>query len=331
MGKVGRPRSGSMQFWPRVRAKRQYPSIRSYPQIKEALPLGFAGYKVGMTHLTFTDNRKNSITKGETVTWPVTIVETPSVQVIGIRFYKKGYYSLNASNDIFFDKLDKELKRKITFKKSKDKKTIENINPEEYDDIRLILATQPKLTSLSKKKPEIFEMAIGGDIVSKYNYAKENFSKSINFKDVFKEGELIDSRAVTTGKGYQGPVKRFGLAIRESKSEKTIRGPGSLGGWKGQAHMMYRIAYAGKMGYHNRTEYNKLILKISDKPEEVNAKGGFLRYGNVKNDYILVKGSIQGPSKRLIMMTKPLRPNKKKIMMEVPVIESISLRSKQGN
>ena len=53
-----------------------------------------------------------------------------------------------------------------------------------------------------------------------------------------KDGDQLDFHCVTKGKGYQGPVKRFGIQIRARKAEKTKRGPGSLGSWKGQQQMM---------------------------------------------------------------------------------------------
>ena len=115
------------------------------------------------------------------------------------------------------------------------------------------------------------------------------------------------------------PVKRFGVALRMHRSEKTKRGPGSLGGWKGHAHFMYRVAHAGQMGYHRRTEYNKIILKIAEGPEGINPKAGFKHYGLVKNDYILVKGSVAGPQKRLIRFNHTIRPSKKQKEMEVEV------------
>ena len=91
---------------------------------------------------------------------------------------------------------------------------------------------------------------------------------------------------------------------------------------------MYRVAHAGQMGYHNRTEFNKWIIKISDKAEEVNPKGGFLHYGNVKNEYMLVKGSIQGPAKRLIRLNLPKRPNAL-VPKDAPSVVYTSLESKQ--
>ncbi|MEO2154723.1 MAG: 50S ribosomal protein L3, partial [Nanoarchaeota archaeon] len=85
-----RPRRGSLAFVPRRRAKRIYPRIHNWPETKEVVPLAFPGYKVGMTHVVAIDNRPG-ITKGEEVTFPVTILETPPVYVWGLRFYKNGY------------------------------------------------------------------------------------------------------------------------------------------------------------------------------------------------------------------------------------------------
>jgi large subunit ribosomal protein L3 len=61
---------------------------------------------------------------------------------------------------------------------------------------------------------------------------------------------------------------------------------------------------------------------------EVNPKGGFLSYGEVKNTCILIKGSIQGAKKRLVTMTAPLRAQKIPVLS---TIDFISKESKQGN
>src|SRR3990167_11340291 len=85
------PRSGSMQFWPRKRAKRIYARVKSWSR-KDGGLAGFAGYKVGMSHVSFTDPRKNSLTKGMEVTHAVTIVECPALKIIGANFYTKDAY-----------------------------------------------------------------------------------------------------------------------------------------------------------------------------------------------------------------------------------------------
>ncbi len=321
MPTIRKPRKGSMQFWPRKKAKKQTARVRSWAQIKEIKPLGFAGYKAGMTHVIAVDNRPKSLTKGEKISMPVTIIECPSIKAAAVRFYKKSHDGLKITSEIFADKLDKELSRKIP-KPKKIKNKTDDIT--DYDDIRLLVYTQPKMTGIGKKKPELFEIAIGGEKEEKLNYAKEKLGNEIKIGEIFKEGDQVDIHAVTKGKGFQGPVKRFGIGLRNHKSEKTKRGPGSLGGWKAQGHIMYRVAHAGQTGYHLRTEYNKHILKISDKPDEIKTKGGFLHYGIVKNQFVLLKGSIIGPAKRLVRFNAATRPNKN-TTKDAPAIKYIKL------
>ena len=331
MPKAHRPRHGSMQVWPRVRAKRIYSRFKgdtAAKASKEAKIMGFAGYKAGMTHIIITDGRKNSMTKGEDITMPVTVVECPPIKIAGVRLYKKKYLSMQPSGD-FLAKPDKELSRKIDRPKKETKK-IDSVKPEDYDDLTILVQTQPKMTGIGKKKPELFEVGVGGSKDDKLAFAKENLGKELSIGDVFKEGQFIDIHAVTKGKGYQGPVKRFGIKVRGRKSEKTKRGPGSLGGWSGQGHFMYRISHAGQMGYHNRVDYNKQILMIADDPEQVNIAGGFVRYGKVKNTYVLIKGSVPGPAKRIIRLETAMRPDRKADTAP-STVQYISTRSKQGN
>ena len=36
----------------------------------------------------------------------------------------------------------------------------------------------------------------------------------------------------------------------------------------------------------------------------------FFRVGKIKNDYIVVSGSVQGPAKRQLLLTSPIRPHR---------------------
>ncbi len=325
MGKAKNPRHGSMQFWPRKRAKRSFARVRTWISSKEAKPLEFAGYKVGMTHVAVTDNRPKALTKGEEIIYPVTIIECPPAKVSSVKFYKKTIKGLKLVSEVLSDKLDKELERRISFPKKVNSK-IEDVK--EFDDIKVTINTSPKLTTIGKKKPELFEINIGGSKDEKLKWAKENLGKEINVTDVFKEGQLMDIHAITKGKGFQGPVKRFGVSLKHHKTEKGVRSVGSLGGWSAQGHTMYRVAHAGQMGYHQRVEYNKWLLKIGSKPEEINPASGFIRYGIIKNPYILVKGSIFGPAKRLIRFTHAIRGNHK-VPKEAPAINYINIDLKK--
>lgn len=312
-----------MQFWPRKKALREHARVRNWSTGKGLL--GFAGYKVGMTHLMIQDNRPTSKTKGEEIFCPATIIECPPLMIGSARFYKKNLYGLQPLSQIVAQNLSKELARKICIPKKQNKK-IEDIR--DFDRASLVVYTQPKLTGIGKKKPELFEIDLGGNKEEQLNYAKELLGKEIHLKDIFKEGEQLDVHAITKGKGFQGPVKRFGVSIRQHKSEKTKRGAGSLGGWRGQGHVMYRVAHAGQMGYHQRTEYNKLLLKIGKDPLEIEQNGGFVNYGIVKNPYIILKGSVPGPKKRLIKFSRAVRADKI-IPKEAPVISYISKVAKQ--
>ena len=321
-----KPRAGSMQFWPRKRSRRQYARIRSWPEKKEPVMLGFAGYKAGMAHLLYTDNNKTSKTKGQDISCPVTMVECPPIRVSSVKLYKKDSYGRRTSKEIN-GPADKELSRKVRQPKQTKEKDLESINAEDYDDLTLQVNTQPKLTGTGKKKPELFEIGLGGSMKEKIEYAKNNLGKEIKITDVFKEGELMDIHAVTKGKGFQGPVKRFGIGLRPRKSEKARRGPGSLGGWKGQAHFMYRISHAGQTGYHQRTEYNKWLMRISSEQKDIEGihpKGGFKKYGILRNPFILVKGSVAGPAKRLLRMSVAQRGSKR-TPSEAPSIKRIVL------
>src|SRR5512137_32973 len=102
-----------MAFYPKKRAKRIYPRIKSWPAVKDAKPLGFAGYKAGMTHVMVVDGNPNSKTKGQQISRPVTILECPPVSVLGFRCYT----GRNCSFDVFSEKYNKNVYRKLKLPK----------------------------------------------------------------------------------------------------------------------------------------------------------------------------------------------------------------------
>jgi large subunit ribosomal protein L3 len=312
MGRAHKSKAGSMQYWPRKRARRIYPRVRAWADIETTNLLGFLGYKAGMTHVQLLENNP-FIKQGKLKAFACTIIECPPLKVLGIRFYKKTNYGIKTTSQILSSNLNKELSRKIFLPKK-----VNNNETKDFDDIKLIVYTQPKLIDL-KKTPEILELGISGNKDEKLNYAKELLNKEIKINDIFKANQNIDIHAVTKGKGFQGPVKRFGVDLKGHKSEKKRRAPGNMGAWTPKK-ILFTVPQAGQMGFHTRTEYNKTILKIGNKPEEINPKEGLQNYGLIKNDYLLIKGSIPGARKRLIVMTYPMR-NKKEFPMELKFIQ----------
>ena len=305
-----------MQFWPRKRSAKAVPTIGNWAPLNASKLSGFVGYKAGMTHVVLRDNNPKSLTKGQSVTIPVTVIECPVLKPLSLRFYSRSLGVLSLTAEVFADKLDK------MFKKPKKEGKV----PESFDEIRLVIYTQPKTTGIGKKKPDLLELQVAGKSKEeKLKTAQELLQKDIKISEVFKEGQYLDVHGVTRGKGFQGTVKRFGVKIRQHKSEKVKRGVGNLGAWTPKK-VSFRVPQPGKMGYHKRTEYNKWLIKVGNKPEDVNPKGGFLQYGLVKNEYVLIKGSIPGPAKRAIVLTEPLRTLKKQ---ETPEVTYISTESKQ--
>jgi large subunit ribosomal protein L3 len=313
-----------MQFWPRKRASRTHARVRTWNTVKDPKPLAFAGYKVGMTHVIAIDNKQTSATKGESIAMPVTVVECPPLRVAAFHCYQMRDNRLLLAAEIWADKPEKSLSRVLPVAK-KPKLTLDKIKPEQYKEFRLLVQTQPSLANL-KKTPEVFEIGIGGNAAQQFEYAKSNLGKDIKITDVFAQGQQVDSHAVSTGKGLQGPVKRFGVSIRSHKSEKTKRGPGALGPWHGNFN--WPVAHAGQMGFHQRTEYNKWIVQIGEDPAKINPAGGFVHYGVVSAPYMLIKGSLAGSAKRLVKFTTPLRQNKH-VPKEAPNVTHVSVASKQ--
>lgn len=318
MASYNAPRKGSMAFYPRVRAKKQTPTIKA--KGTQAKALSFLGYKVGMTQVTGKDAHKGSITFGQTVTMPATIVEVPEIKVLGIRAYTKGDMGHQILSDVLSQNFEKEIDRKINnFKKKSEKNKTKKEKTKNYtiadfekeieqiEFFTLLVNTQPKEIKL-KKKPEIVEVNIGGKKEEQLEYAKTVLGKGINIEDVFSEGDFLDIKGVTKGKGFSGVIKRFGVKIQRPKA-KTRRIVGSIGPWN-PSTVMFTVARAGQMGYHNRTETNKRILKISDNIDEVN-RNGFSGYGKVRKKFVVIRGSIPGPAKRCVAMRKSTRPEKK--------------------
>ena len=329
MPKPKSPRHGSMQVWPRKRATRRYARVRNFNTKLDGM-LGFAGYKMGMTHVMAFDTYKNSLTKNETIALPATIIECPPLRVFSVRAYHHDAYGYKVAKEILVHK-DKHTSRKVLAPKSVGNAASLDSFEGEYDQYTIIVMTQPSMTGIGQKKPQLFEMEVGGKTpAEQIAFIKTIVGKEIKASELFKVGDYVDFHAITTGKGYQGPVKRFGIGLKPHKSEKGRRRPGVIaGGWSAQQHTMYRVAFAGQMGYHQRVQYNNQILKITDKPEEVTPKGGFIHYGvgHQGNEFIVVKGSVPGSKKRLITLVKAIRLKQN---IPAPTVEFVSQESQQG-
>lgn len=306
MSQVNRPRSGSLGFKPKVRADRIYPEIDNWEETNEQKPLGFAGYKVGMTRVLMIDDKEGA-TQGQEVAEAVTILEAPPLRVYGARFYTE---DLNEGKQVvteaWTESPSKELQNAVSVPKDGNLDNLEKAKEnDDITDVRLLVHTQPSRAGISKKKPANFEVGLGGNVQDNIEYAEEMIGKEIEFSDVFEEGEYSDVIAVTKGKGTEGPVKRYGIKKLGHKTQKKRRKAGNVGPWHPDT-LSWRVPLPGQQGFNNRTELNKRLLDFGE-AEEVQREGGFKNYGEVKSNYILVKGSVPGAEERLVRLRTALR------------------------
>ncbi|MGQ9719358.1 MAG: 50S ribosomal protein L3 [Nitrososphaerales archaeon] len=316
--KKSAPRRGSLAYRPRGRATSMVPTVRTWPELSIDKPslLGFAGFKAGSTHVITIDDREKTPNFGKPVFNSATIINTPPIFVHGMRAYGRSDRGMFVIGDAYSEKLPKSLSEKRKSPKPMEwaLKDIE-ASLDRVAQLSAIVSVYPKDAGLSQKERLLFEMGVGGgDMKARLEYLKSLLGKEVVIGDVVKLGTYVDVISVTKGKGIEGPVTRFGIKRKQAKSRKSVRAVATLGPWH-PAAVMYTVPRAGQMGYHQRVEYNKRVLLVSNSKEaEINPKGGFTHFGIIDGDYIVLKGSVPGPAKRLVKIRLPLRSPRAKVL-----------------
>ncbi|KAI5169493.1 large subunit ribosomal protein L3e [Pancytospora epiphaga] len=329
------PRHGSLQYRPKRRSKTIRPSIKAFPKddgSKTCHLTAFLSYKVGMTHVIRSKEfkNKNKIATKELLE-AVTLLEAPPMIIHGVVGYQKTINGLVRTKVILAEHLSENVVRRMFSKKYVpgvkyvDLRKSSGFTQEDVDElkktsdvIRVLAHSQvEKISAIKQKKAHISEIQInGGSVSDKVDYALERFEKEIKIEEVFDKNELIDTIGVTKGKGFQGVVKRWGTTILPRKTNKGCRKVACIGAWH-PARVMYTVARAGQLGFHRRTQQNLCVYAIGNgrvpvttdfdlTVKTVNPMGGFPHYGNIKNDYVMLKGAVTGPSKRVVTLRKSL-------------------------
>jgi large subunit ribosomal protein L3e len=219
--------------------------------------------------------------------------------------------------------------------------------------VRVIAHTQIELLKhLGTKKAHIMEIQLnGGDVAAKVAFAKEHLEKPVFVKQVFNENEQIDVIGVTKGHGFEGVTHRWGTKKLPRKTHKGLRKVACIGAWH-PARVFFSVARAGQNGYHHRTEMNKKIYRIASGVEEdgkgnatnfnaateadvtektITPVGGFPHYGIVKQDFVMVKGSVVGPKKRVLTLRKSCVPQTSRRAEEKITLSFIDTSTKFGH
>ncbi len=324
-----------MGFSPRVRASSEVPRISTWPDDDGQPRLqGFAGYKAGMSHVVMVNDEPNSPREGMEETVPVTVVETPSMRAVALRAYEDTAYGLRPLTEVWTDEFHEDLERAIDLPEGsggQEQLIRDALESGDLGDVRLITHTLPSaLPGVPKKKPDVMETRVGGgSLEDRVEYALDLVDEGGEHaaSDVFRAGEFVDVAGITQGKGTQGPVKRWGVQKRKGKHARQgwRRRIGNLGPWN-PSRVRSTVPQQGQTGYHQRTELNKRVLAIGD--EAVTPDGGFVNYGEVDGDYMLVKGSLPGPKKRLLRFRPAVRPSETPRLD--PEVRYVSTESNQG-
>jgi len=285
-----------------------------------------------MTHAFIVDKRAKSTTSGMEIQVPVTVLEVPPMKVAAVRYYENTIYGLKTAGEVWAkaDALDPLLAKRLNVPKNHDEASFAKYDEVDIEDVRVIAYTQPKMVKgVPKKVPDIMELRIGGgSIEERKQFAASILGQEVTIDQFSPEGAMIDVIAITKGKGFQGATKRWGIKLLSHKNSKHRRGVANLGP-KRPGYVRSTVPLAGQMGYHQRTEFNKQIMKIGAEGSEITPKGGFVNYGDVVNTYVLVHGSVPGPAKRLVRLRDATRAPKK-AKAEAANITYISTASKQG-
>ena len=342
MPQSSRPRKGSLGFGPRKRAPSEVPRFRSWPDDDGQPQLqGFAGYKAGMTHVVMINDEADSPREGMEETVPVTVLEAPPMRAAALRAYEETPYGMKPLTEVWAEDVHPDLSRVLNVPEDGDEASTsvdelrDLVDGGTVSDLRLITYTVPgAVPSVPKKAPDVMETRIGGvSLDDRFEYGLELLEDGGEHTatDVFRAGEYADVAGVTKGKGLQGPVKRWGVQKRKGKHKRQgwRRRIGNLGPWN-PSRVRSTVPQQGQTGYHQRTELNKRIIGLGDveDADEINVDGGFVNYGEVAGPYVLIKGSLPGPQKRLVRMRPAVRPNDQPRLD--PEVRLVSTTSNQG-
>jgi len=363
--KFERPRHGSLGFLPRKRARRFRGKVKTFPkddQSKAPHLTAFLAYKAGMTHILRDVDKPGSKAHKKEVVEAVTVLETPPMMIVGLVGYKETASGLKPVTTVWAEHLNDEVKRRFYKNYYKSKRKAFTKYAKKYADgqkeineslekvkatcqvVRVIAHTQIRKLMIGQKKAHIMEVQVnGGDTAAKVDFAVGMFEKQVPADAVFAQNEMIDVIGVTKGKGYEGVTTRWGCTRLPRKTHRGLRKVACIGAWH-PAKVQYSVARAGQNGFHHRTEMNKKVYKIGKGGVENNAVtefdlteksitpvGGFVHYGNVREDYMLLKGCVVGPKKRVITLRKSLFEQTSRNAVEEITLKFIDTSSKFGH
>jgi large subunit ribosomal protein L3e len=315
-----------------------------------------------MTHIVREVDKPGSKSHKKEVVEAVTIIETPPMVVVGVVGYVETPTGLKAVTTVWANHLGEEFRRTLYKKWYRSKKkaftkytktateTKESVTTrldrikKTAAVVRVIAHTQTKKLGFQKKAHVIEIQVNGGSISEKVDFAYNLFEKPIPIEAIFEENSMIDIIGVNKGHGFEGVTARWGTKKLPRKTHKGLRKVACIGAWH-PARVSFAVPRAGQDGFHHRSDINKKIYRVGKKENNatsgatefditkktINPIGGFPHYGNVTEDFIVIKGTVVGPKKRPVTLRRSLLHQTSRNALEQIKLKFIDTSSKFGH
>lgn len=110
--------------------------------------------------------------------------------------------------------------------------------------------------------------------------------------DIFENGQIVDVRGITIGKGFQGGVKRHGFKMQDATHGNSIshRAPGSIGQCQTPGRVVKGKKMAGHMGNVQRSIQNLEVVRV-----------------DAERNLLLVKGAVPGAAGGDVIITPAIK------------------------
>lgn len=339
---------------------------KSFPKDDASKPVhltAMLGYKAGMTHVVRDLDRPGSKMHKREVVEAVTVIDTPPMVIVGVVGYVETPRGLRSLTTVWAEHLSDELKRRFYKNWYRSKKKAFTKYAKKHSEssgvsitrelerirkyctvVRVLAHTQIRKTPLKSKKAHLVEIQVnGGSVADKVEFARSHFEKTFEVASIFEHNECIDVIGVTKGKGFEGVTARWGTKKLPRKTHKGLRKIGCIGAWH-PSKVMFSVPRAGQNGYHHRTEMNKKIYRVGKAGDEksgstdfdptvktITPVGSWPRYGETNNDFLMVKGCVVGPKKRVLTLRKSLMVHSSRTHLENVNLKFIDTSSKFGH
>ncbi|KAH8075842.1 hypothetical protein JL720_10552 [Aureococcus anophagefferens] len=349
------PRHGNLGFLPK---KRTPPSrrVRSFPDdaSKPCHLTAFMAYKAGMTHVVRDVDRPGSKVHKKEIVEAVTVLEAPPwsppprrhtrrrgasgprdglgrpSEEVKRRFYKNWYKSKRKA-------MTKHAKYSRRRAKDADRE-LERIK-KYCSVVRVIAHTQVKKLKLRQKKAHVMEIQVNGGADAAPRSTTPGPLRAGGARGHGLQRQRDDRRP----RRHAGPRhggRRHALG-RHAPAEDAPRPPQGRASWH-PSRVSFTVARSGQNGYHHRTEMNKKIYRIGKSGDAKSASteadlteksitpmGGFPHYGEVNEDWIMVKGCVVGSKKRCLTLRQS--PSRTRAHLEEVNLKFIDTSSKFGH